>query len=360
MIIIDGSHGEGGGQILRTSLSLSALSSRPVTITNIRKNRPKPGLSHQHLTTARSAAEVCGAEIRGCELGSGKLEFIPSTIRDGDYEFDIRTAGSVVLVLQTILPMLLKTRSSVVLTGGTDVKWSPSFDYFRHVFLPLLKRMGAQVECSLERRGHYPWGGGRVSLETRPSVLRSILLHERGALRGISGTVHVSDLPERIGHRIRESATRHLRERLGSTVPGIHHQIDISLSREEGSPGCGVTLWSEFEHTVMGYGLCGERGLPSEKLGRLAATTLAREMLSPATLDEWCSDQLIPYLACHELFAGKGQPAHRPGETPAQPPFLVRAISPHLETNIWVLEKFGFRVNREMVNDAGTHQHAVK
>jgi len=174
MLVIDGSYGEGGGQILRTSLSLSALNSRPVRVINIRKNRPNPGLSKQHVTAVQSAAEVCGATVKGCKQGSRELEFCPSKIRGGDYNFDIGSAGSVALVLQTILPMLLGTGSTVEITGGTDVKWSPSVDYFQHVFLSFLKTMGAKVECSLVRRGHYPRGDGTVRLTTTPSRLTTV------------------------------------------------------------------------------------------------------------------------------------------------------------------------------------------
>lgn len=362
MLVINGSYGEGGGQILRTSLSLSALNSRSIKVINIRKNRPNPGLSKQHVTAVQSAAEVCGATVKGCKQGSLELEFCPSEIRSGDYNFDIGSAGSVTLVLQTILPMLLGTGSTVEITGGTDVKWSPSVDYFQHVFLSFLKKMGAKVECSLVRRGHYPQGGGTVRLTTTPSHLTTIDLRERGVFRGISGKVHVSRIPDNIAFRIKKSAEQTLKKELENRFPFDDGQIDIHRSLEDGTPGCGITLWGKFENTVMGYDLCGERGLPSEKLGALVATTLVQEMLSPTTVDEWCSDQLILYLACQELFSREGRQRnkqehrqeHHHGEAPSQPPFFVRSISPHLRTNIWVLESFGFYVNKEMTRPTKT------
>ena len=357
MIVIDGSHGEGGGQILRTSLSLSALSSTPVRITGIRRNRPNPGLSHQHVAAVGSAAKICGAELEGCSKGSSVLVFRPSGIMGGDYKFDIGTAGSAVLVLQTILPMLLRTESTVEITGGTDVKWSPSVDYFRHVFLSFLERMGARVECTLLERGHYPRGGGRIRLRTEPSQITPgtlTPLTTRGEFQGIRGQVHVSRLPESIGERIARSARGRLQELLKGDLPCEDGDMEIQCSSEEGSTGCGITLWGKFRKTVMGYGLCGERGLSSEKLGRRAATTLVREMLSPATVDEWCSDQLIPYLACRGLFSGGGLGDGDKVDRSGEPPSLVREVSSHLRTNIWVLRHFGFTPGEEGLVEQGS------
>ena len=344
MIKIDGSRGEGGGQILRTSLALSALSQEPVKIINIRMNRARSGLSNQHLTAVLSAAKLCAAEIEGCRKTSRELVFIPSGIQGGSHSFDVGSAGSVTLVLQALLPMLLGSESTVELRGGTDVRWSPSFDYFRHVFLPFLERMGAKLELTLHRRGHFPEGGGRVVLRTSPGALTPHPVLERGVFKGIKGKIHVSKLPLSIAHRIKKSAERTLEEKLAGTFPLDEDWLDIQISPQKGNTGCGLTLWGQFENTVMGFGLCGEKGLSSETLGAKVASTLAGELLSGATVDEWCADQLIPYFLAHGLMGEKGSPKRQQALTRARAPFLVRTISSHLDTNIKVLENFGFGV----------------
>ncbi|HID71387.1 MAG TPA: RNA 3'-terminal phosphate cyclase [Thermoplasmata archaeon] len=339
MLVVDGSYGEGGGQILRTAISLSALSGKSVKIINIRKNRPNPGLSNQHVTAVKSASEICNAEVKGCEKNSVTLVFRPSEIEGGRYSFDIGTAGSVTLVLQTLLPMLLKTKAEVEITGGTDVKWSPSADYFQHVFLYFLRRMGAKIEFSILRRGHYPKGGGKVVLRTEASEIEPIQLTHPGKLKKIKGRIHLSQLPENIAQRIKKASEEILAKRLQGTP------FEINISFEDGTPGCGFTLWAEFENSVLGYSLCGEKGLRAENLGSLVAERVIEEINSGATVDECCSDQIIPYLACHRLFKREeGRCVEE--KTLFNPLFLVRTLSSHLKTNIWVIEKFGFKVGK--------------
>ena len=169
-IEIDGSQGEGGGQVLRTSLTLSAITGQPVRIEKIRAGREKPGLKRQHLTCVKAVAEICGAKVSDIEVGSGELEFVPSAIKGGDYRFDVGTAGSVTLVAQTVLPVLLKTDvpSTVTITGGTHVPFAPIWEFFVETYLPELRRMGARVEAELDTCGFYPAAGGVVKLRVWP------------------------------------------------------------------------------------------------------------------------------------------------------------------------------------------------
>ena len=203
-IEIDGSQGEGGGQILRTSLTLSAITGRPVRIGKIRAKREKPGLKRQHLTCVRAVAEICGATVSDVEVGSGELEFAPGAIKGGDYRFDVGTAGSVTLVAQTILPVLLKADvpSTVTITGGTHVPFSPIWEFFAETYLPELRRMGARVEAELETCGFYPAAGGVVKLRVWPlaegAVPGGYELSDLGAYRGGKVVGVVSALPDSI------------------------------------------------------------------------------------------------------------------------------------------------------------------
>ena len=187
LIMIDGSRGEGGGQVLRTSLTLSAVTGRPVRIEKIRAGREKPGLKRQHLTCVRAVAEICGAKVSEVEVGSGELEFVPGAIKGGDYRFDVGTAGSVTLVAQTVLPVLLKadTPSTVTITGGTHVPFAPIWEFFAETYLPELRRMGARVEAELDTCGFYPAAGGVVKLRVWPfDAAKSYSFTDLGAYRG--------------------------------------------------------------------------------------------------------------------------------------------------------------------------------
>ena len=167
---IDGSQGEGGGQVLRTSLSLSAITGKGVRLVKIRAGREKPGLKRQHLTCVRAVAAICGAEVSDVEVGANELDFRPGPIRGGEYRFDVGTAGSVTLVAQTVIPVLLKADapSSVTITGGTHVPFAPVWEFFAETYLPELRRMGARVEAEIESCGFYPAAGGVVKLRVWP------------------------------------------------------------------------------------------------------------------------------------------------------------------------------------------------
>jgi RNA 3'-terminal phosphate cyclase (ATP) len=204
MIEIDGSFGEGGGQILRTAISLSMVTGRAVRIDRIRANRPRPGLMHQHLTAVKAAQEVCGAEVAGAALGSTELQFTPGEVSHGHYTFSIGTAGSTTLVLQTILPALMTAdeATTVTLEGGTHNIHAPSIDFLQRAFLPLLARMGPIVEVELERHGFYPAGGGRVSATITPCPqVKPLNLVERGEVTHRRAVAVVANLPGSIAQR---------------------------------------------------------------------------------------------------------------------------------------------------------------
>ena len=204
MIALDGSQGEGGGQILRSALALSLVTGTPFRIDNIRAGRPRPGLMRQHLTAVEAAAAVGAAETSGAGVGSRSLTFAPTTVNPGDYTFSVGTAGSATLVLQTVLPCLLTAPrpSTLVLEGGTHNPSSPPFDFLAKAFLPLVGRMGARVEATLERPGFYPAGGGRFRVTVAPTkALAPLELEQRGALRAQRVRAVVANLPRAIGER---------------------------------------------------------------------------------------------------------------------------------------------------------------
>ncbi len=310
-MMIDGSYGEGGGQILRTSVALSAVSGKPVEIENIRKGRPKPGLSAQHVKAVEELARICEASVSGCHLGSTRLSFAPGKIRGGNYEVDIGTAGSISLFLQCLMPALMHASGTITIriTGGTDVRWSPSIDYMRFVTLFALRIMGYECELRLIRRGYYPGGGGCVEAIINPSNLKKINF-DPNKCRQVEGISHSSGLPSHVSQRQASSAQKLL----------LEHNYSSRISTEVKdypSTGSGITLWCG---TIGGTAL-GKPGLKAEKVGAIAARALLDDLGSG--VDEFLQDQLIPYIA----LAGGGS-------------FTARNISMHTKTNIWVTEQF--------------------
>ncbi len=314
MIEIDGSYGEGGGQILRTAVAMSIVKGTPVKITNIRANRPNPGLSYQHLTALSVAAEICGGELEGGEKGSPEVEFIPGEPRGGYYEFDIGTAGSIALLLQCMIPPASQADGvvEVKVKGGTDVKWSPPYDFFENVFLEHLRRMGLNVSSKLLKRGHYPKGGGEVVLTVEPGSPDPLPSGED--ISKVKGRAFVSSLPEHIMRRMRKQVLKEF----------VDMPVDVKLrSYESPSPGTGITLWTEGDRSV-GIGVLGEKGVPAESVGKEAADYIRSTMESGFHLDRWSADQLVPYLAMSK----------RHGE------LKVEKVTGHLETNVWVMDMF--------------------
>ncbi len=320
MIHIDGSYGEGGGQILRTGVAMSMIHQKTVTIDNIRANRPKSGMSAQHFKAISAAAEICGGETEGLDIGSTKLVFEPGDVKEGNYKFDIGTAGSVTLMLQALIPAALHADGNMKFTlkGGTDVKWSPPYDYFENVFLPQLKRMGGDIKSRLIKRGHYPVGGGEIEVTVRPGEPNLPVSTGDGDVEGIQGKVFVSDLPEHIAKRMKKAALKEL----------IDYRVSVSTEIGDSlSPGTGITLWTTGDR-IIGCGVLGEKGIPAEEIGKSCARTLLKDIDTGVDLDPWCADQLIPYLT---IVSGSGE-------------LTVRKTTEHLRTNIWVVNRFGHRI----------------
>jgi len=305
-VVIDGSMGEGGGQILRTALALAAVLGKRVRIINIRAKRPKPGLQRQHLTAVKAVAAISNAKVEGLHLGSTTLTFEPRGLKGGDFYFDIGTAGSVTLVLQALLPLLpfVPDPIRVRVRGGTDVPWSPPIDYVRHVLSRLLEHFGFTVTVVLKRRGHYPRGGGEieVTVETPPGRLKPAELVNRGEVRAIEGISHCVKLPKHIAERQARAATQTLKEGLRKLgMPNV--PINIELEWYERSrdphlgPGSGVVLWALCENSVLGGDSLGAKGKPAETVGREAAQNLLEDLATGKALDKHASDMLIPFAA---------------------------------------------------------------
>src|SRR5438309_1855645 len=213
MIEVDGSYGEGGGQVLRTAVALAAVLSKEIHVFNIRAGRAEPGLRPQHMTGVQAAAELCSANLQGLEVGATEFVFKPGKLRAGTFRFDVGTAGSVTLVLQTLMPILAFAPGSVQLeiTGGTDVKWSPPIDYLRLVTLPILKKIGYQAQLETVRRGHYPKGGGLVKFSTKgASILHSLTDVSPDSISKIYGTSHATALPRHVADRQAAAASKNL------------------------------------------------------------------------------------------------------------------------------------------------------
>jgi RNA 3'-terminal phosphate cyclase (ATP) len=317
MLQLDASYGEGGGQILRTALSLSTVTGVPVRIERIRAGRPKPGLRPQHLTAVQALARVCQAEAAEVHLGSQALTFKPRVLKAGHYLFDVAaktgSAGAVSLIGQALLPPLLMTGAptTVILKGGTHVPWSPPVHYLSHVFLPALAGLGAQVEIILKRWGWYPKGGGEVLLKIAPGLAFTGVEWRTPAapitFRALSAS---SKVPE---HVARRQAAR-LTARLKKTVP-----VEIIPASGQ-DPGSFVFLWGPR----AGFSALGARGKPAEQVADEVADSYQDFRKSGAAMDRHLADQILLYLAL----------ARGPST------FTTEIVTSHLLTNVWVIEQF--------------------
>ncbi|WP_297519304.1 RNA 3'-terminal phosphate cyclase [Thermococcus sp.] len=314
---IDGSYGEGGGQILRTAVALSVITGKPVRIRRIRANRSNPGLRPQHLHGILALKELSDARVKGARVGSTELEFIPGKARPKHIRVPIKTAGSITLVLQALLPAMAFTGGSFEVTGGTDVPWSPPVDYLKHVTLFALERMGLRFELEIKRRGHYPRGGGLVTGRVEPWEERKPLIAlEWEKIECFAGISHATNLPAHVAERQAKAAEDRLRELYSAPV-----EIKREISRSLG-PGSGIVVWAETDSLRLGGDALGKRGKPAEVVGREAADELLEALTTRAAVDKFLGDQLIPFLA----FAG--------GK------IRVAEITNHLVTNVWVVERF--------------------
>ncbi len=289
MIQVDGSAGEGGGQVLRSSLTLSVLTGQPVQLHHIRARRSKPGLAAQHLKAVEAAAAVSGATVTGAQVGATMLTFEPGPVNAGTYYFDIGTAGATSLVLQTIfLPLSLAAGTShVSLVGGTHVPWSPAFHYLERQWLPFMQTIGYDSSLRLVQAGFYPRGGGRFQASIRPVALRRPLqLLERGPLRRVWGISAVANLPGSIAERQRSQAIQRLH--------GIGRPVEIELL-DMPAPGQGtfLLLLAECAFGQACYVSLGERGKPAEQVADEAAGQLLRWYQQDGAIDQYLADQLL-------------------------------------------------------------------
>ncbi len=281
VITIDGSYGEGGGQIIRTAVSLAALTMQPLRITNIRAKRPNPGLRKQHIAGIELAGRLVDARVRGLEVGSTEVEFEPRMKRSGSHTYDIGTAGSISLVLQAVLLAVVLAPEPVELKviGGTDVAWSPPVDYLREVFCRALVRLGPVVDILQVRRGHYPRGGGEVICRVTPSEeIRSIDGIRFGVLSGVWGISHCVRLPAHIALRQANAAEETLRD---AGVNQIHISVETYPKEEDKNrgPGSGIVLWAESNKGFrIGADVLGKKGTPAEVVGTNAASQLLKEL----------------------------------------------------------------------------------
>lgn len=331
MIEIDGASGEGGGQILRSSLSLAICTGQPFRIANIRANRDKPGLMRQHLTAVKAAAEICAGETEGAELGSRALTFRPGKLAAGDYSFAIGTAGSCTLVLQTVLPALLAAagESRVRITGGTHNRASPPFDFLARSFLPLLARMGAQVELQLTSHGFFPRGGGEIRARIRPGAkLLPLSLTERGTPLSAHAEAYVAAIPLHVAQRELEV--------IGKMLGWTPEQLHVRGLPNDVGPGNAVTLTIAHEHVTEVFTGFGEKGVRAEAVGEMAAQEARHYLDSAAPVGGHLADQLLLPL----VLAGGGE-------------FLACAATPHLRSNAAVVERFtGRRVDIQARGDS--------
>ena len=299
IITIDGSYGEGGGQIYRNTLSYSAVVRKPVKIFNIRAKRSNPGLRPQHLTVLRALAEITEARVKGAYVGSMEVEFKPQRIKGGRYRFDVGTAGSISLVLQGLIPPLLfaDKESFIKIRGGTDVHWSPPIDAIRYVLVPALRKMGAEISIDVIRRGHYPKGGGIVNVSVSPlDKIRPIELMERGEIKIVRGISHCVKLPAHVAKRQARSASKFLEE-WGIPTDIQTEFYDPSKDPHLG-PGSGIVLWAETDKdAILEADALGEKGKPAEKVGREAAEKLFHQIKLNGAVDVHHTDQLIIFMA---------------------------------------------------------------
>lgn len=287
IITIDGSQGEGGGQILRSSVGLAAVTGQPLRVSKIRAGRSKPGLMRQHLTAINAASEICSGDLKGAEPGSQEVLFFPGPVSAGNYHFSVGTAGSATLVLQTILPALLTAggNSEIVIEGGTHNQWAPPFDFLDRVYLPLINRMGPRVHAVLDRYGFYPAGGGRIVVTIEPCpALAGFDLCERGEVISKKGRILLSNLPLRIADREADVLIRRLSL--------LQKEVDIDIVTANG-PGNLVFVEIAFEHvteTVTGFGRV---GASAEHVAQEVVRQVRSYLKSTAPIGEYLADQLL-------------------------------------------------------------------
>jgi RNA 3'-terminal phosphate cyclase (ATP) len=287
-IAIDGSRGEGGGQILRTALALSMITGAPFEIVNIRANRKSPGLKAQHLECIQAARRICGARVDGAVMGSRRVVFEPGPVRHGRYDFRIETAGSVALLLHCVyLPLCLaEGPSELRITGGTHVMWAPTFDYLDLCWVPFMRDLGLQIEVELVRAGFYPHGGGEIVARIRAGGVKNLAGRDRGRLHTVRVRSAQTNLREEVARRQAAGAEQALRNR------GIQAEVEIG-ALESRSRSTAIAVSGSFEHSRCCFTGLGEPGKRAEVIGREVAGEFLRFLDSGAFLDEHMADQIL-------------------------------------------------------------------
>lgn len=313
---LDGSHGEGGGQILRSALALAMITQTPFKIEKIRAKRQKPGLLRQHLTAVKAAQAICGATVEGAELGSTTLSFEPGPIKGGDYRFVIGTAGSCNLVLQTVLPALwfADAPSCVWVSGGTHNSAAPPADFLIHTWLPLMQKMGVNMQIELLRHGFYPAGGGEIKASVQPVAhLQRMDVLDRGEQQSLSARAIVA--------AVHNDVAKREVERIHTQINGVETRVHELPSRE--GPGNALVIEARHAHVTETITAFGERGISAEQVADKAVKELRHYLQSNAAVGEHLADQLVLPMA----LAGGGA-------------LSTVLISSHLQTNLDVIAKF--------------------
>jgi len=319
--VVDGSYGEGGGQILRTAVALSAIIRRPVRVVKIRAGRPNPGLRPQHVGTIKIIASMCDAEVDGLSVGSPTILFKPKRLVASDMRYDIGSAGAITLLLQVAVIVAAKAeqKCNFEIIGGTDVKWSPTVDYFNYVFLPALKALGIYVKLDVKRRGYYPKGGGLVKVEVEPAAsINPLTLTEQP--KSPANMISVcSQLPSEVAKRQLNSALNILNQHK-IPLADVKYTVEPALSA-----GTSITIYSidESKGTYLGADAIGERGKPAELVGREAAESFLAEWSAQAAVDSHLADMLVLPLSLAE----------------GTSTYTTSKLTQHLQTNLYVVSK---------------------
>ena len=320
MHVVDGSRG--GGQLVRAAVSFAALTGDAVRVVDARKAREEPGLKAQHVAAVEATASVCDADVDGAEVGSTTVEFEPGVPAGGQFAVDIGTAGSIMLVFDAVLPVAatLDEPLELTVTGGTDVEWAPTLDYYRHVKLPTLREFGVRASISVDRRGFYPAGDGNATLHVEPGSLSPLERTERGALQRVEIRSTASTTLESVSVADRQAtaALQHL--------PNDVESESVVEYVDSRSPGSVLDLVAVFEESRAGFPVVGKRGKPAEEVGTDAAADLAGFRASDATVDRYLADQLLPFLA---LAGGR---------------VSVPQKTNHVDTQADLLRQFGYDV----------------
>ena len=320
-IEIDGSQGEGGGQVLRTSLALSALTSKPLHISNVRASRPKPGLRPQHLASAKTIAEICNAELENAVPDSKELSFIPKKAASTNLNINIGTAGSISLLLSQVLPVSLLQEVKLHVSGGTNVPYSPPIEFLQHALFPVLHKMGARFQTRVQRRGYFPKGNGSASFSSKPAKLplKPISLTDFGKPEFVKIFSHCASLPKKVSEN-QANAAKHCLQGLN-----LEFEENIECRENASTVGSGITLLAfTSKGAILSGSAIGKKGLPAEQVGKQAAESLLKQLSPKRPCDSFLADQLIPFMA---LAKGKSE-------------IHTTKLTNHCLTNISVVEKF--------------------